>query len=97
MQVQPVTIPAVVDRYDQRPGAAVRTGSPDISVPENSPGTLKLERETDDEKNTVYRLVEAETGQIISQVPSQQVLNVADSIEQQIQQEMQKPNLDVKS
>ena len=62
-----------------------------------APDTLKLNRETDDEKNTVYRLVNNQTGQVISQVPSQQVLNVESSIEQLLQQEMQKPKLDVKS
>lgn len=62
-----------------------------------APEPLKLTRETDDEKNTVYRLVDNQTGQLISQVPSQQVLNVESSIEQLLQQEMQKPKLDVKS
>jgi len=45
----------------------------------------------------VYRLVDNRTGTIISQVPSQQVLNVESSIEQLLQQEIQKPKLDVKS
>ena len=49
------------------------------------------------DKNTVYRLVDNNTGAIISQVPSQQVLSVEDSIEQLLQQEIQKPKLDVKS
>ena len=59
--------------------------------------SLKMKRETDDDKNTVYRLVDNSTGQVLSQVPSQQVLSVEDSIQQLLQQEMQKPKLDVKS
>lgn len=62
-----------------------------------SPETLKMNRETDDKKNTVYRLVDSRTGEVVSQVPSQQVLNVEDSIEQLLQQEIQRPKLDVKS
>jgi len=67
------------------------------SSPVSSESSLKMTRETDDGQNTVYRLVDNKTGAIISQVPSQQVLNVENSIEQLLQQEIQKPKLDVKS
>jgi hypothetical protein len=59
--------------------------------------SLKMKRETDDDRNTVYRLVDNSTGEVLRQLPSQQVLNVEDSIQQLLQQEMQKPKLDVKS
>lgn len=78
--------------------ASLQTTISEVKVGEGvAPDTLKLMRETDDERNTVYRLVNNHTGQVISQVPSQQVLNVESSIEQLLQQEMQKPKLDVKS
>ncbi len=62
-----------------------------------SENSLKMTRQTDDSKNTVYQLVDGQTGNVISQVPSQQVLSVEDSIEQLLQQEIQRPTLDVKS
>lgn len=96
MQVQPVTIATLVDPPDRSVNNTARPEVPKGSS-ESSPDTVKLQRQTDDEKNTVYRLVDDETGQVISQVPSEQVLNVADSIDQLIQQTMQKPKLDVQS
>jgi uncharacterized FlaG/YvyC family protein len=60
-------------------GGVVDQVQPSESVaPESS---LKMKRETDDENNTVYCLVDSKTGTVISQVPSKQVLNVAQSIE----------------
>jgi hypothetical protein len=88
---------SVAAGQDDRPARLEHTIN--VVIPNGSvaPDTLKRTRETDDGKNTVYRLVNNQTGQVISQVPSQQVLNVESSIEQLLQQEMQKPKLDVKS
>jgi uncharacterized FlaG/YvyC family protein len=74
-----------------------RSSAQPASVAVSLESSLKMTRETDDGENTVYRLVDNKTGTVISQVPSQQVLNVENSIEQLLQQEIQKPKLDVKS
>lgn len=58
---------------------------------------LRMKRETVDGKNMVYRLVDSRTGTVVSQVPSQQVLNVAQSIEALIRQERRESKLDVES
>lgn len=85
--------PAMRDPVTQPEGVAEHARTPDIPLDT----ALKMRRETADGNNTVYQLVDDNTGAVIAQVPSQQVLNVAESIEQLIQQEIQTPKLDVKS
>lgn len=99
--VAPVPLAETQDRAVRKPASTSMTTKTQnggrAAERAQSQNSLKLTRETDDDKNTVYRLVNNQTGQVISQVPSQQVLNVESSIEQLLQQEMQKPKLDVKS
>jgi hypothetical protein len=99
--IAPLPLAGPQDRVARKPVSTTLTvttsksgGAAESAKAENS---LKMMRETDDKKNTVYRLVDDNTGTVISQVPSQQVLSVEDSIEQLLQQEIQKPTLDVKS
>jgi len=85
-------------RASRQSVAQLETAAPQSSVPAIPPETtLKVKRQADDVKTTVYQLVDKSTGDVVRQVPSQQVLNVADSIEQLLQQEIRKPKLDVKS
>ncbi len=104
MRIEPVTpvpLTATQDRISRKPVSTTLAGttpkSGTAAEPPYSETSLKMTRETDDSKNTVYQLVDGNTGAVISQVPSQQVLSVEDSIEQLLQQEIQKPILDVKS
>jgi hypothetical protein len=103
MRIESVSaIPVAVSQdRDQNTALPRETGSRSSSQPASPGGSsessLKMTRETDDGQSTVYRLVDKNTGAVISQVPSQQVLSIEDSIEQLLQQEIQKPALDVKS
>lgn len=103
MRIESVSvIPAVQTRgHSQKPAipneTSSRSGAQPASAAVSSESSLKMTRETDDGQNTVYRLVDNKTGAVISQVPSEQVLNVESSIEQLLQLEIQKPKLDVKS
>ena len=103
MRIEAVSVSPAVETRDraQKPAIPKETNSRSSAQPASaalsSESSLKMTRETDDGQNTVYRLVDNRTGTIISQVPSQQVLNVENSIEQLLQQEIQKPKLDVKS
>jgi len=103
MRIESVSVSPAIETRDraQKPAIPKETNSRSSAQPASaalsSESSLKMTRETDDGQNTVYRLVDNRTGTIISQVPSQQVLNVENSIEQLLQQEIQKPKLDVKS
>jgi uncharacterized FlaG/YvyC family protein len=103
MRIELVAVIPAVETRDRGQKTALpkeadsRSRPQTASSPVSSESSLKMTRETDDGQNTVYRLVDNKTGAIISQVPSQQVLNVENSIEQLLQQEIQKPKLDVKS
>ena len=102
MRIESVAVIPAVETRDcgQKPAIPNETNSRSAqpaSAAVSSESSLKMTRETDDGQNTVYRLVDNNTGAVISQVPSQQVLNVESSIEQLLQQEIQKPKLDVKS
>ena len=103
MRIESVSVIPVVETRDrgQKPAIPKETNSRSSAQPASaavsSESSLKMTRETDDGQNTVYRLVDNNTGAIISQVPSQQVLSVENSIEQLLQQEIRKPKLDVKS
>jgi hypothetical protein len=103
MRIESVAVIPAVETRDrgQKPASPNETNSRSSAQPASaavsSESSLKMTRETDDGQNTVYRLVDNNTGAVISQVPSQQVLNVESSIEQLLQQEIQKPKLDVKS
>jgi len=108
MRIEPVALTVANDAQDRvvkkslarvphetatQPEAAASQPSTPTIPPET---TLKLKRQPDDVKNTVYQLVDKSTGDVVRQVPSQQVLNVADSIEQLLQQEIRKPKIDAK-
>ena len=103
MRIESVLVSPAIETRDraQKPAIPKETNSRSSAQPASaalsSESSLKMTRETDDGQNTVYRLVDNRTGTIISQVPSQQVLNVESSIEQLLQQQIQKPKLDVKS
>jgi uncharacterized FlaG/YvyC family protein len=103
MRIESVSVSPAIETRDraQKPAIPKETNSRSSAQPASaalsSESSLKMTRQTDDGRNTVYRLVDNRTGTIISQVPSQQVLNVENSIEQLLQQEIQKPKLDVKS
>ena len=103
MRIESVSVSPAIETRDraQKPAIPKETNSRSSAQPASaalsSESSLKMTRETDDGQNTVYRLVDNRTGTIISQVPSQQVLNVENSIEQLLQQQIQKPKLDVKS
>lgn len=103
MRIESVSVIPAVETRDRGQKPAIpketnsRSSAQPASVTVSSESSLKMTRETDDGQNMVYRLIDNRTGAIISQVPSQQVLNVENSIEQLLQQEIQKPKLDVKS
>jgi len=103
MRIESVSVSPAIETGDCAKNPAIpketnsRSSAQPASAALSSESSLKMTRETDDGQNTVYRLVDNRTGTIISQVPSQQVLNVESSIEQLLQQEIQKPKLDVKS
>jgi uncharacterized FlaG/YvyC family protein len=103
MRIESVSVSPAIETRDCAKNPAIpketnsRSSAQPASAALSSESSLKMTRETDDGQNTVYRLVDNRTGTIISQVPSQQVLNVESSIEQLLQQEIQKPKLDVKS
>ena len=84
--------PAAVDRQLlsndlEVPVTAVQETAKSAPVAGNGRGeTVWLEKE----RRSVYRIVDPESGTIISQVPSTQVLNVAESISQLLEEDSPK-------